>query len=162
MKDFTLCLSSSLPPYLIQDGHLQCSQPGAAKESITAGKMQHVSDFKIEPLVPFHPFVISWRCLLTQKLPSAFGLVLLLPQTLVNPLILSFPFCFQFFTLSCLSLSFSLLPLHRSLMEQLRRLQALVMNTSNKPAQTGTCVLVRTSSVCQTDKQTQTLQMIHR
>ncbi|XP_028299733.1 cyclic AMP-responsive element-binding protein 3-like protein 3-A isoform X2 [Gouania willdenowi] len=29
-----------------------------------------------------------------------------------------------------------------SLMEQLRRLQALVMNTSNKPAQTGTCVLV--------------------
>ncbi|XP_026160995.1 cyclic AMP-responsive element-binding protein 3-like protein 3-A [Mastacembelus armatus] len=29
-----------------------------------------------------------------------------------------------------------------SLMEQLRRLQALVMNTSNKPVQTGTCVLV--------------------
>ncbi|XP_045906364.1 cyclic AMP-responsive element-binding protein 3-like protein 3-A [Micropterus dolomieu] len=29
-----------------------------------------------------------------------------------------------------------------SLMEQLRRLQALVMNTSNKTAQTGTCVLV--------------------
>ncbi|KAM8744695.1 cyclic AMP-responsive element-binding protein 3-like protein 3-A [Acanthopagrus schlegelii] len=29
-----------------------------------------------------------------------------------------------------------------SLMEQLRRLQALVMNTSKKPAQTGTCVLV--------------------
>ncbi|XP_071343620.1 cyclic AMP-responsive element-binding protein 3-like protein 3-A isoform X2 [Trachinotus anak] len=29
-----------------------------------------------------------------------------------------------------------------SLMEQLRRLQSLVMNTSNKPAQTGTCVLV--------------------
>ncbi|KAJ0065160.1 hypothetical protein NL108_005647, partial [Boleophthalmus pectinirostris] len=29
-----------------------------------------------------------------------------------------------------------------SLMEQLRRLQALVMNTSNKPAQAGTCVLV--------------------
>ncbi|XP_061636354.1 cyclic AMP-responsive element-binding protein 3-like protein 3-A isoform X3 [Phyllopteryx taeniolatus] len=29
-----------------------------------------------------------------------------------------------------------------SLIEQLRRLQALVMNTSNKPAQTGTCVLV--------------------
>lgn len=29
-----------------------------------------------------------------------------------------------------------------SLVEQLRRLQALVMNTSNKPAQTGTCVLV--------------------
>ncbi|XP_037106071.1 cyclic AMP-responsive element-binding protein 3-like protein 3-A isoform X3 [Syngnathus acus] len=29
-----------------------------------------------------------------------------------------------------------------SLMEQLRRLQALVMNTTNKPAQTGTCVLV--------------------
>nr|XP_019936169.1 PREDICTED: cyclic AMP-responsive element-binding protein 3-like protein 3-A [Paralichthys olivaceus] len=29
-----------------------------------------------------------------------------------------------------------------SLMEQLRRLQALFMNTSNKPAQTGTCVLV--------------------
>ncbi|XP_039983830.1 cyclic AMP-responsive element-binding protein 3-like protein 3-A isoform X2 [Xiphias gladius] len=29
-----------------------------------------------------------------------------------------------------------------SLMEQLRRLQALVMNTSNKPAQTGTCALV--------------------
>lgn len=29
-----------------------------------------------------------------------------------------------------------------SLLEQLRRLQALVMNTSNKPAQTGTCVLV--------------------
>nr|XP_057930283.1 cyclic AMP-responsive element-binding protein 3-like protein 3-A isoform X2 [Doryrhamphus excisus] len=29
-----------------------------------------------------------------------------------------------------------------SLMEQLRRLQALVMNTSNKPAQTGTCLLV--------------------
>ncbi|XP_049911142.1 cyclic AMP-responsive element-binding protein 3-like protein 3-A isoform X2 [Epinephelus moara] len=29
-----------------------------------------------------------------------------------------------------------------SLMEQLRRLQAMVMNTSNKPAQTGTCVLV--------------------
>ncbi|KAK2907722.1 hypothetical protein Q8A73_008795 [Channa argus] len=29
-----------------------------------------------------------------------------------------------------------------SLMEQLRRLQALVMNTSSKPAQTGTCVLV--------------------
>lgn len=30
-----------------------------------------------------------------------------------------------------------------SLMEQLRRLQALVMNGSNKPAQTGTCILVR-------------------
>ncbi|XP_054646956.1 cyclic AMP-responsive element-binding protein 3-like protein 3-A isoform X2 [Dunckerocampus dactyliophorus] len=29
-----------------------------------------------------------------------------------------------------------------SLMEQLRKLQALVMNTSNKPAQTGTCLLV--------------------
>ncbi|XP_072245850.1 cyclic AMP-responsive element-binding protein 3-like protein 3-A [Leuresthes tenuis] len=29
-----------------------------------------------------------------------------------------------------------------SLMEQLRRLQALVMNSSNKPAQTGTCILV--------------------
>lgn len=29
-----------------------------------------------------------------------------------------------------------------SLVEQLRRLQALVMNTSNKPAQMGTCVLV--------------------
>uniref|UniRef100_A0A8C2W8A0 cAMP responsive element binding protein 3-like 3a n=1 Tax=Cyclopterus lumpus TaxID=8103 RepID=A0A8C2W8A0_CYCLU len=29
-----------------------------------------------------------------------------------------------------------------SLMEQLRRLQAMVMTTSNKPAQTGTCVLV--------------------
>lgn len=29
-----------------------------------------------------------------------------------------------------------------SLMEQLRRLQSLVMNGSNKPAQTGTCVLV--------------------
>lgn len=33
-------------------------------------------------------------------------------------------------------------------MEQLRRLQALVMNTSNKPAQTGTCVLVRMSLEC--------------
>uniref|UniRef100_A0A1A8EYK1 cAMP responsive element binding protein 3-like 3 n=2 Tax=Nothobranchius korthausae TaxID=1143690 RepID=A0A1A8EYK1_9TELE len=29
-----------------------------------------------------------------------------------------------------------------SLMEQLRRLQAMVMNSSNKPVQTGTCVLV--------------------
>ncbi|XP_029285906.1 cyclic AMP-responsive element-binding protein 3-like protein 3-A [Cottoperca gobio] len=29
-----------------------------------------------------------------------------------------------------------------TLMEQLRRLQAMVMNSSNKPAQTGTCVLV--------------------
>ncbi|XP_034529049.1 cyclic AMP-responsive element-binding protein 3-like protein 3-A [Notolabrus celidotus] len=29
-----------------------------------------------------------------------------------------------------------------SLMDQLRRLQALIMNTTNKPAQTGTCVLV--------------------
>lgn len=29
-----------------------------------------------------------------------------------------------------------------SLMEQLRRLQAMVMNSSNKPAQTGTCILV--------------------
>ncbi|XP_067254779.1 cyclic AMP-responsive element-binding protein 3-like protein 3-A [Chanodichthys erythropterus] len=29
-----------------------------------------------------------------------------------------------------------------SLMEQLRRLQAMVMNGSNKPAQTGTCILV--------------------
>lgn len=29
-----------------------------------------------------------------------------------------------------------------SLLDQLRRLQALVMNTSNKPVQTGTCVLV--------------------
>ncbi|XP_058257769.1 cyclic AMP-responsive element-binding protein 3-like protein 3-A isoform X2 [Hemibagrus wyckioides] len=29
-----------------------------------------------------------------------------------------------------------------SLMEQLRRLQAMIMNGSNKPAQTGTCVLV--------------------
>ncbi|XP_015251517.1 PREDICTED: cyclic AMP-responsive element-binding protein 3-like protein 3-A [Cyprinodon variegatus] len=29
-----------------------------------------------------------------------------------------------------------------SLMEQLRRLQAMVMNSSNKPAQTGTCLLV--------------------
>lgn len=34
-------------------------------------------------------------------------------------------------------------------MEQLRRLQALVMNTSNKPAQTGTCVLVWIPTVCQ-------------
>lgn len=32
---------------------------------------------------------------------------------------------------------------HRSLMEQLRRLRDLVMNGSNKPAQTGACVLVR-------------------
>lgn len=41
-------------------------------------------------------------------------------------------------------LNFLALSLHlRSLMEQLRRLQALVMNGSNKPAQTGTCVLVR-------------------
>ncbi len=31
----------------------------------------------------------------------------------------------------------------RSLMEQLRRLQSLVMNGSSKPAQTGTCILVR-------------------
>ncbi len=30
-----------------------------------------------------------------------------------------------------------------SLMEQLRQLQAMVMNGSNKPAQTGTCILVR-------------------
>lgn len=35
----------------------------------------------------------------------------------------------------------------RSLMEQLRRLQALIMNTSNRPAQTGTCVLVCLSSL---------------
>ncbi len=28
-------------------------------------------------------------------------------------------------------------------MEQLRRLQSLVMNGSSKPAQTGTCILVR-------------------
>uniref|UniRef100_A0A3P8UPQ6 cAMP responsive element binding protein 3-like 3a n=1 Tax=Cynoglossus semilaevis TaxID=244447 RepID=A0A3P8UPQ6_CYNSE len=31
-----------------------------------------------------------------------------------------------------------------SLIEQLHRLQAMFMNTTNKPAQTGTCVLVRT------------------
>src|SRR4029434_9702225 len=30
----------------------------------------------------------------------------------------------------------------RSLMEKLRRLQAMVMNGSNKTAQTGTCILV--------------------
>lgn len=44
----------------------------------------------------------------------------------------------------CVLYDFSLLsiPLCRSLMEQLRRLQALVMNSSNKPAQTGTCILV--------------------
>lgn len=35
----------------------------------------------------------------------------------------------------------------RSLMGQLRRLQALIMNTSNRPAQTGTCVLVCLSSL---------------
>ncbi|XP_014907456.1 cyclic AMP-responsive element-binding protein 3-like protein 3-A isoform X1 [Poecilia latipinna] len=35
-----------------------------------------------------------------------------------------------------------------SLMEQLRRLQALVMNSSNKPVQTGTCVLVLLLSFC--------------
>lgn len=34
-------------------------------------------------------------------------------------------------------------------MEQLRRLQVLVMNTSNKPAQTGTCILVWIPTVCQ-------------
>uniref|UniRef100_A0A667WN76 cAMP responsive element binding protein 3-like 3a n=1 Tax=Myripristis murdjan TaxID=586833 RepID=A0A667WN76_9TELE len=37
---------------------------------------------------------------------------------------------------------FQLEKYNTSLMEQLRRLQALVMNSSNKPAQTGTCVLV--------------------
>ncbi|XP_071388338.1 cyclic AMP-responsive element-binding protein 3-like protein 3-A [Centroberyx affinis] len=37
---------------------------------------------------------------------------------------------------------FQLEKCNTSLMEQLRRLQALVMNSSNKPAQTGTCVLV--------------------
>lgn len=37
---------------------------------------------------------------------------------------------------------FQLEKCNMSLMEQLRRLQALVMNGSNKPAQTGTCVLV--------------------
>ncbi|XP_012736383.2 cyclic AMP-responsive element-binding protein 3-like protein 3-A isoform X1 [Fundulus heteroclitus] len=35
-----------------------------------------------------------------------------------------------------------------SLMEQLRRLQAMVMNSTNKPAQTGTCVLVLLLSFC--------------
>ncbi|KAM4738949.1 cyclic AMP-responsive element-binding protein 3-like protein 3-A [Anableps anableps] len=35
-----------------------------------------------------------------------------------------------------------------SLMDQLRRLQALVMNSSNKPVQTGTCVLVLLLSFC--------------
>lgn len=49
-----------------------------------------------------------------------------------------------FLSLSLCSLwvSFFLLSFCRSLMEQLRRLQALVMNSSNKPVQTGTCVLV--------------------
>lgn len=42
----------------------------------------------------------------------------------------------------------------RSLMEQLRRLQALIMNTSNKPAQTGTCVLVCSFPRPPTNKQT--------
>ncbi|XP_076880569.1 cyclic AMP-responsive element-binding protein 3-like protein 3-A [Brachyhypopomus gauderio] len=37
---------------------------------------------------------------------------------------------------------FQLEKCNMSLMEQLRRLQAMVMNGSNKPAQTGTCVLV--------------------
>uniref|UniRef100_A0A3B3U1M8 cAMP responsive element binding protein 3-like 3a n=1 Tax=Poecilia latipinna TaxID=48699 RepID=A0A3B3U1M8_9TELE len=37
---------------------------------------------------------------------------------------------------------------NESLMEQLRRLQALVMNSSNKPVQTGTCVLVLLLSFC--------------
>lgn len=37
-----------------------------------------------------------------------------------------------------------LFTLRRSLIEQLHRLQAMFMNTTNKPAQTGTCVLVRT------------------
>ncbi|KAM3875747.1 cyclic AMP-responsive element-binding protein 3-like protein 3-A [Diretmus argenteus] len=37
---------------------------------------------------------------------------------------------------------FQLEKCNTSLMEQLRRLQSLVMNSSNKPAQTGTCVLV--------------------
>lgn len=49
---------------------------------------------------------------------------------------------------------FSFFPVNRrSLMEQLRRLQALIMNTSNKPAQTGTCVLVCAFSRLPTNKQ---------
>ena len=58
----------------------------------------------------------------------------------------------------CLSSFLFPCSLHRSLMEQLRRLQALVMNTSNKPAQTGTCVLVRTSSVCVCEKKSRKAQ----
>lgn len=81
-------------------------------------------------------------------------------QTLGNPIIWVFSILQFFLTL----LSFLPFCLRRSLMEQLRRLQALFMNTSNKPAQTGTCVLVRTSSVrvCQADKSSaQTLHMTH-
>lgn len=44
-------------------------------------------------------------------------------------------------------------------MEQLRRLQALVMNTSNKPAQTGTCVLVWMSAAENRPSSVNTLQM---
>lgn len=51
----------------------------------------------------------------------------------------------------CLFFSFSLIG-HRSLMEQLRRLQALIMNTSNKPAKTGTCVLVCVSLSAKIDR----------
>lgn len=69
-----------------------------------------------------------------------------LPQTVFSILpCQSCLFCilyFIFFFLFSLCLSFFPHPLCRSLMEQLRRLQALVMNTSNKPAQAGTCVLV--------------------
>lgn len=44
-------------------------------------------------------------------------------------------------------------------MEQLRRLQALVMNTSNKPAQTGTCVLVWMSAAENSPSSVNTPQM---
>lgn len=75
-------------------------------------------------------------------------LALVLPQTPVNPIILSHVFIHIFFLSLFSSLPLLPHPLCRSLMEQLRRLQALVMNTSKKPAQTGTCVLVWTPSVC--------------
>lgn len=61
-----------------------------------------------------------------------------------NPIIFVFSFISYFFVFVFAFFP----PFRRSLMEQLRRLQALVMNTSNKPAQTGTCVLVRTLCIC--------------
>lgn len=137
----------------LQDERLQCTQPGAAEESLPAGEAQHVRDFKmrlplfISTTIPpprSRPLLVVLTLFPNHILPARHSSCL---QPVADPYTLSVFMYIVFFP--------PLFPVdRRSLMEQLRRLQALIMNTSNKPAQTGTCVLVCFRSRLPTNNQT--------